>query len=95
VFTGPTRHDRPVVPPARHGPYKNNRVGPGLCQPAREPARPGTTLNRVGLGLTPLVPGPVVPVPSRPGPARWTCITGTGVSVDLVQKLCCRNYDVL
>jgi hypothetical protein len=76
VLTGPdpTRHDRPVVPPSRHGPYKNNRAGPGLRQPARGPARPDTTLNRAGLGLAPLVPGPAVPVPGRPGTARWTCI---------------------
>jgi hypothetical protein len=78
VFTGPgptlTRHDRLVVPPARHGPYKNNYAGPGLRQPARGTVRPGTTLNRAGLGLAPLMPGPAVPMPGRPGTTRWTYI---------------------
>jgi hypothetical protein len=76
LFTGPgpTRHDRSVVPPTRHGPYKNNRVRPGLRQPARGLARPGTILDRVRLGLAPLVRGPAVLVSGRPGTARWTCI---------------------
>jgi hypothetical protein len=51
-----------------------NRVGSRLRQPARGPARPDTTLNRAGLGLAPLVPGPAMPVPGRSSTARWTCI---------------------
>jgi hypothetical protein len=62
------------MPPARYSPYKNNRVGSGLRQSAREPARPGTILNCAGLGLVPLVSGPAVLVSGRPGTARWTCI---------------------
>jgi hypothetical protein len=58
LFTGPgpTRHDRHVMPSARHDPYKNNRAGPGLRQSAHGPGRSGTILNRAGLGLVPLVP---------------------------------------
>jgi hypothetical protein len=53
VFTGlgPTRHDRPVVPPARHGPYKNNCAGPELRGPARydtKPCRAWTGAPRAG-----------------------------------------------
>jgi hypothetical protein len=87
VFTGPgpTRHDRPVVPPARHDPYKNNRAGPGLRQPTHGPARPDTILNRAGLGLALLVSGLAVPVPGRPGTTRWTYIA----PVDRVHALPC------
>lgn len=42
------------MPSARHDACKNNRVEPG----PRQPARPDTILNRAGLGLVPLVPGP-------------------------------------
>jgi hypothetical protein len=103
VFTGPgpTRHDRPVVPPARHDPYKNNHAGPGLRQPAHGPARPNTTLNRAGPGLRQPAHGParpsttlnraglgltpLVPGPAGPGPGRPGTARWTCISVGDVE----------
>jgi hypothetical protein len=59
--------------PARQARRASGPV-PGLGCISQPAGRSGTILNRVGLGLEPLVPGPAVPVPGRPGTARWTCI---------------------